>query len=137
MSIDVREKWVALGNHLPAGTDHGIGFWRRWDIVPLDVQIEEEDRDPLLAQRIIETKLAGVLSWAPEGLCRPQNRGAFDPVMPAAMAKVLQGVKPQSSPPNGLMSVSQAYSCLAWLGSICRNQTQSCDFILARVLTHL
>ena len=102
VSVHVRGKWLVLGNHLPAVTDHSIGFWRRWDIVPFDVHIEEEDRDPLLAQRIIDTELAGVLNWALEGLCRLQNRGAFDPVMPAAMAKVLGEAK------------SETNSVLAW-----------------------
>lgn len=102
VSIHVRGKWLVLGNHLPAITDHSVGFWRRWDIVPFDVEIQEKDRDPLLARHIIETELAGVLNWALEGLCRLQNRGAFDPVLPAAMAKVIGEAK------------SETNSVLAW-----------------------
>jgi len=93
ISIHVRGKWLVLGNHLPAITDHSTGFWRRWDIVPFSVTIPERGRDPLLAKTIIETELSGVLSWALEGLVRLQSRGGFDPVIPAAMAAVLHEAK--------------------------------------------
>lgn len=93
LSIHVRGKWLVLGNHLPAVTDHSAGFWRRWDVVPFSVTIAERDRDPLLAQSIIHEELAGVLIWALEGLVRLQRRGGFDPVMPVAMQAMLQEAK--------------------------------------------
>lgn len=93
LSIHVRGKWLVLGNHLPAITDHSSGFWRRWDIVPFKVTIPERERDPLLAQDIIREELAGVLRWALDGLMRLLRRGAFDPVLPAAMASMLQDAK--------------------------------------------
>jgi len=93
LSIHVRGKWLVLGNHLPAITDHSTGFWRRWDIVPFSVTVPEREREPLLAQTIIDTELSGVLSWALEGLVRLQTRGGFDPVMPAAMAAMLHEAK--------------------------------------------
>lgn len=93
LSIHVRGKWLVLGNHLPAITDHSSGFWRRWDIVPFKVTIPERERDPLLAQDIIREELAGVLRWALDGLMRLLRRGAFAPVLPAAMASMLQDAK--------------------------------------------
>jgi len=93
ISIHVRGKWLVLGNHLPTITDHSAGFWRRWDIVPFGVAIPEAKRDPLLSQRIIADELSGVLAWALEGLMRLQTRGAFDPVLPGAMAKVVHEAK--------------------------------------------
>ena len=93
VSIHVRGKWLVLGNHLPAITDHSTGFWRRWDVVPFSVTIAERDRDPLLADNIIENELSGVLIWALEGLVRLQSRGGFDPVMPVAMQAMLREAK--------------------------------------------
>lgn len=93
VSTHVRGKWLVLGNHIPTITDHSTGFWRRWDIVPFGVTIPETERDPLLAQHVIRNELSGVLAWALEGLTRLQKRGAFDPQVPAAMARLLHQVK--------------------------------------------
>ena len=73
------------------------GFWRRWDIVPFTVTIPEINRDPLLADRIIATELAGVLTWALEGLARLQARGAFDPVLPLSMRNLIQTAKTETN----------------------------------------
>lgn len=97
VSIHVRGKWLVLGNHLPTVTDHSAGFWRRWDIVPFGVTIPESERDPLLAEHIIDAELAGVLSWALEGLVRLQRRGAFEAVLPHAMAQLLRDAKTETN----------------------------------------
>lgn len=93
LSLNVRGKWLVLGNHLPAISDHSTGFWRRWDIVPFNVTIPESQRDPLLAETIINEELSGVLNWALEGLVRLQRRGAFDAVLPKAMSQMLYEAK--------------------------------------------
>lgn len=59
LSINIRGKWLVAGNHLPIISDHSFGFWRRWDVIPFDVRIPEERQDPMLAQRIIRSELAG------------------------------------------------------------------------------
>lgn len=97
ISLRVRGKWLVLGNHLPTVTDHTTGFWRRWDIVPFDVTIPEAERDPMLAQTIVETELSGVLTWGLEGLLRLQLRGAFDVFKPAAMSRVLHTAKAETN----------------------------------------
>lgn len=97
VSIHVRGKWLVLGNHLPAITDHSVGFWRRWDIVPFGVTVNEIDRDPLLADRIIREEMSGVLNWALEGLIRLQQRGAFDPVLPLPMQNILSDAKRETN----------------------------------------
>jgi len=104
LSTHVRAKWLVLGNHLPAVTDHSTGFWRRWDVVPFSVTIPERERDSLLTETIIHDELSGVLSWALDGLKRLLARGRFDPVMPGQMASLLSEVK------------SETNSVLAWLG---------------------
>jgi putative DNA primase/helicase len=97
LSTHIRGKWLVLGNHLPAITDHSIGFWRRWDIVPFNVTIKESERDPLLANRIIRTEMPGVLNWALEGLLRLQKRGAFEVTLPVAMQNILSDAKRESN----------------------------------------
>lgn len=54
------------GNHAPdiRGMDDGI--WRRLMIVPFDVQIPKEERDPLIVQRML-TEGPGILNWLVEG----------------------------------------------------------------------
>jgi putative DNA primase/helicase len=97
LSIHVRGKWLVLGNHLPAITDHSIGFWRRWDIVPFSVTVKENDRDPLLADNIIRHEMPAVLNWALEGLIRLQQRGAFEPSLPLAMQNILSDAKRETN----------------------------------------
>lgn len=97
VSARIRGKWLVLGNHLPTIRDHSVGFWRRWDVVPFNVTIDESNRDPLLAEYIIGHELAGVLGWALEGLVRLQRRGCFDPVIPPAMAELIHEVKAESN----------------------------------------
>lgn len=54
------------GNHAPdiRGMDDGI--WRRLLIVPFDVQIPKEERDPLIVQRMLK-EAPGILNWLAEG----------------------------------------------------------------------
>lgn len=101
VSVSLRAKWLVLGNHLPAITDHSNGFWRRWNIVPFDVVIPEHERNPRLAEIIIESELGGVLCWALEGLMRLQRRGRFETVLPASMVKVLRELKGQTDSVRG------------------------------------
>jgi putative DNA primase/helicase len=55
-------------NHRPMieGTDDGI--WRRVLLIPFDVQIPTDERDPRLADRIIGDEAPGVLNWMLAGL---------------------------------------------------------------------
>lgn len=97
LSTHIRGKWLVLGNHLPAITDHSIGFWRRWDIIPFNVTIKESERDPLLADSIIRTEMPGVLNWALAGLLRLQKRGAFEATLPLAMQNILSDAKRETN----------------------------------------
>ncbi|MBL3587804.1 hypothetical protein JMM61_21090, partial [Rhodovulum sulfidophilum] len=60
-------KLTMSGNHKPEirGTDDGI--WRRVLLVPFDVQIPEERRDPELANKLWE-EAPGILNWLIAGL---------------------------------------------------------------------
>lgn len=106
MSIHIRGKWVVCGNHLPAVADHSVGFWRRWDIIPFGATVPEEERDPQLTKRVIETELSGVLLWALQGLLRLLARGGFEPKLPASMTQALQEAKADTN------------SVMAWLEDV-------------------
>jgi len=68
----------AYGNHIPLirGTDDGI--WRRLQIVPFDVSIPEERRDPMLKQKLL-SEGAGILRWIVEGSLGWQRVGLQTP----------------------------------------------------------
>ena len=67
--VEVRPvgKITISGNHKPQirGTDDGI--WRRFLMVPWDVQIPKEERDPMLGERLWAER-SGILNWLIEGL---------------------------------------------------------------------
>tara|TARA_R110000868_G_scaffold204328_2_gene452402 strand:+ start:19044 stop:20426 length:1383 start_codon:yes stop_codon:yes gene_type:complete len=59
-------KMVIATNHTPVvhGTDQGI--WRRVKLIPFDLQIPVEERDPGLTERL-RSELPGILNWAVKG----------------------------------------------------------------------
>jgi len=64
-------------NELPKDVEHTEAFFRRFLIIPFDVTIAEEKRNPNLANEIIETELPGVFNWILEGLNRLLQQGNF------------------------------------------------------------
>ena len=97
--IDVRVngKWIILANHIPAVTDQSSGFWRRFDIVPFNVTIQEAERDPMLAKRIITHELSGVLNWALDGLLRLLASGRFAEVQPPSMRAAVTAARTETN----------------------------------------
>lgn len=65
--------WIAA-NHKPVirGTDDGI--WRRVRLIPFEVQIPPEERDPNLLDALLE-ELPGILLWALVGCLHWQQQG--------------------------------------------------------------
>lgn len=74
------------GNHKPAiyGTDHGI--WRRVHLIPFNVTIPPEERDPALIRKLWHER-AGILAWAVDGFLKWKRHGLMPP------AVVLQAVE--------------------------------------------
>jgi putative DNA primase/helicase len=60
-------KLTISGNHKPEIHGGDDGIWRRVMLVPFDVQIPPEERDPELGAKLWEER-AGVLNWLIEGL---------------------------------------------------------------------
>ena len=54
------------GNHQPVITGLDDGIWRRFHVVPFDVQIHEADVDKKLPDKLRE-ELPGILTWAIQG----------------------------------------------------------------------
>jgi len=98
-------KWIVSGNSLPAISDHSDGFWRRWIIVPFNTKPKAVQ--PLLAERIIDSELSGVLNWALEGLRRLLDRGAFPP-LPEGLKTSQDDGKRQSNSVAGWMEDVEA-----------------------------
>jgi len=62
-------------NELPRDVEHTEAYFRRFLIIPFDVFISEEERNPNLANEIIANELPGIFNCILEGLdrLRPQN----------------------------------------------------------------
>ena len=58
-------------SELPRANDISNGFYRRFLIVPFNVQIPESRINPNLAQEIISNELTGIMNWVLEGKERP------------------------------------------------------------------
>jgi P4 family phage/plasmid primase-like protien len=66
-----------LTNRFPRFRDSTDGLWRRVLLVPFGWQVPEGQRDPGLANRIIESELPGVLNWSLAGRERLQANQLF------------------------------------------------------------
>lgn len=64
-------------NQLPKDTEQTDAYFRRFLIIPFNVTIEEDKQDKLLASKIVESELPGILNWALEGLKRLLAQGKF------------------------------------------------------------
>ncbi len=64
-------------NELPKDVEHTDAFFRRFLIIPFDVTVPEEKRNPNLANEIIEAELSGVFNWILDGLNRLLQQGKF------------------------------------------------------------
>jgi len=70
-------KFIFNANELPKEVEQNDAFFRRFIIVKFDVRIEEKDRDPELASKIISKELPGVFNWVLDGLDRLLEQKGF------------------------------------------------------------
>ena len=63
-------KLISNTNILPKEVDNNEAFYRQFLLIPFNVTIPEGERDPSLAQKIIDSELAGVFNWMLNGLER-------------------------------------------------------------------
>ena len=64
-------------NVLPKDIEVNMGFFRRFSLLHFDQTISEQEKDPNLANAIIENELSGVFNWILEGLKRLLSQGNF------------------------------------------------------------
>ncbi len=90
--------WL-VGNHKPKIKDTSNGIWRRVKLVPFDVAIAPEQRDPNLAQKL-EAELPGILNWALEGLRLYYEEGLQTP---PEIEAATQNYRAEQSPLDGFI----------------------------------
>jgi len=76
-------KLTISGNHKPEIHGGDDGIWRRVMLVPFEVQIPPDERDPELGQKLWEER-AGILNWLVEGLKQYLQHGLMVPDQVAA-----------------------------------------------------
>lgn len=76
MILDQYAKLMFNCNVLPRETEKTHGYFRRFLIIPFEVEIPEAEQNKRLHSEIIEAELPGVFNWILEGLTRLlENRG--------------------------------------------------------------
>ena len=70
-------KFAFNTNSLPVDVEHTGAFFERFLIIPFKEYIPEENRDPKLAEKIIQDELPGVFNWVLAGLKRLVKQGKF------------------------------------------------------------
>jgi putative DNA primase/helicase len=79
-------RFIFNTNVLPKDLEHNTGFFRRFIIIEFDQTIPDEEKNPMLANEIIEDELPGVFNWILEGLNRLIQQGDFSKCTAAQQA---------------------------------------------------
>ncbi len=66
ISFQPSHKLVMVGNHQPEIHDMSHGMWRRMLLIPFDVIIPDNKRDPALLEKL-KVEGSGILKWALDG----------------------------------------------------------------------
>jgi putative DNA primase/helicase len=69
--------WI-YGNHRPDVRGNDLGIWRRMRLIPFDVQIPDEERDPELLKKLLQ-EMPGILNWALKGCLEWRKNGLGTP----------------------------------------------------------
>ena len=72
-------KFIFNTNILPKDVEQNVAFFRRFMLINFNVTIPEDERDPMLASKIIENELPGVFNWVLDGLKRLLTNRNFTP----------------------------------------------------------
>jgi P4 family phage/plasmid primase-like protien len=86
---------VIATNHPIPFRDRSEGIWRRIILIPFNVIIPEQQRDPKL-KTALEAELPGIFNWALDGLRRLKARGHF--TEPAVCAEALREYRREQTP---------------------------------------
>lgn len=69
---------MLLGNHKPNIRGRDYGIWRRIHLVPFNITIPDNERDPKLMEKLT-AELPGILAWAVKGCLDWQKIGLCPP----------------------------------------------------------
>ncbi len=86
VTVRLTAKWLMRGNDKPSLSDQSDGLWRRLHIIEFTQKFEGNRRDDMLADRIVENELSGVMRWAVEGLVQLLNMGGFKDIPESVQA---------------------------------------------------
>jgi putative DNA primase/helicase len=70
-------KMIFNCNELPKEVEQTDAYFRRFLIIPFNTSIKDHEKDPQLADKIIESELSGVFNWVLEGLNRLLEQKRF------------------------------------------------------------
>ncbi|WP_244149084.1 DNA primase family protein [Bacteroides gallinarum] len=70
-------KMIFCLNELPKTNDKSNGYFRRFLIIPFNIQIPKSEVDPKLAEKIASTELPGIMNWVLEGRRRLIAQSGF------------------------------------------------------------
>ncbi|MCE8421909.1 phage/plasmid primase, P4 family, partial [Rhodovulum sulfidophilum] len=87
-------KLTMSGNHKPEIRSADDGIWRRVKLVPWDVQIPPEERDPDLVRKLYAER-DGILQWLVDGAIEFLERGLDEP---EAVRSATQDYREDSDP---------------------------------------
>lgn len=93
--------WLAV-NHKPLiyGTDHAI--WRRICLIPFEVTISDEKKDPHIASKLRQ-EASGILAWLVRGCLRWQKEGLVEP---KAVTRAVAEYRDEQDPVGAFILVS-------------------------------
>jgi putative DNA primase/helicase len=81
-----RAGWLVAANNLPGVTDKSKGWWRRWYVLPWEYEIQEHEKEPHLAEALIEERET-IVSWAVASVVDLLNQRGFDEPLSSVTAK--------------------------------------------------
>jgi P4 family phage/plasmid primase-like protien len=72
-----RAAHLFAANELPGVRDMSHGFWRRWAILTFSREFSGSEADTGIGQRIIDSELEAIASWAVDGAAELMARGRY------------------------------------------------------------
>lgn len=94
--VPVTAHWAA-SNHLPKTDDSSQGFTRRWLMFKFSKQVQENQVDVNLADRILSEEREGVFTWALQALPSLMKKNA-DYVLPASHRALINALTYTTNP---------------------------------------
>lgn len=101
-------------NHVPLSTDMSEGMRRRMLPVVFGVTIPEEERDPMLADKIVRWDMPGVFNWLIAGAKRIRRKRRF--TEPELSARTVREIEKLSLPVLSILRSRGLYPEPLWKG---------------------